>query len=111
VFTWWYEPFRYLRAEQPFTVTPEYAASWIEHRFSPTGPSANALRYLTMLNDCVAWTRIEVALASVMGHLHATADWAAILAEYQGDAPITSMGKLDRAYFEEREEHKVASHA
>jgi predicted unusual protein kinase regulating ubiquinone biosynthesis (AarF/ABC1/UbiB family) len=111
VFTWWHEPFRYLWAEQPFTFTPEYAASWIEHRFSPTGPSANALRYLTMLNDCVAWARIEVALASVMAQLHATNDWAAILAEYHGDAPITSMGKLDRAYFEEREEHKVVSHA
>jgi predicted unusual protein kinase regulating ubiquinone biosynthesis (AarF/ABC1/UbiB family) len=80
-FAWWHEPFRYLWAEQPFTFTPEYAESWIEHRFSPTGPSANALRYVTMLNDCVAWTRIEVALASVMGQLRATNDWAAILAE------------------------------
>jgi predicted unusual protein kinase regulating ubiquinone biosynthesis (AarF/ABC1/UbiB family) len=81
VFAWWHEPFRYLWAQQPFTFTPEYAASWIEHRFSPTGPSANALRYLTMLNDCLAWTRIELALSSVMGQLHATNDWAAILAE------------------------------
>jgi predicted unusual protein kinase regulating ubiquinone biosynthesis (AarF/ABC1/UbiB family) len=111
VFAWWHEPFRYLWAEQPFTFTSEYAASWIEHRFSPTGPSANALRYLTMLNDCVAWTRIEMALASVMAQLHATNDWAAILAEYRGDAPITSMGKLNRAYFEEREEHSVVSRA
>ena len=103
VFAWWHEPFRYLWAEQPFTFTPEYAASWIEHRFSPTGPSANALRYLTMLNDCVAWTRIEMALASVMAQLHATNDWAAILAEYQGDAPITAMGKLDHAFFAERQ--------
>jgi hypothetical protein len=111
VFTWWHEPFRYLWAEQPFTFTPEYAASWIEHRFSPTGPSENALRYLTMMNDCMAWTRIEMALASVMAQLHATNDWAAIIAEYHGDTPITSMGKLDRAYFEEREKHKVVSHA
>jgi predicted unusual protein kinase regulating ubiquinone biosynthesis (AarF/ABC1/UbiB family) len=103
VFAWWHEPFQYLWAEQPFTFTPERAASWIEYRFSPTGPSANALRYLTMLSDCLAWTRIELALTSVMGQLHATNDWAAILAEYQGDAPITSMGKLDYAYFAERQ--------
>ncbi len=103
VFTWWHEPFRYLWAEQPFTFTPEYAASWIEHRFSPTGPSANALRYITMLNDCVAWTRIEMALASVMAQLHATNDWAAIVAEYDGDVPITSMGKLDYAFFKGRD--------
>ena len=103
VFAWWHEPFRYLWAEQPFTFTPEHAARWIEHRYSPTGPSANALRYLIMLNDCVAWTRIEVALVSVLAELHATNDWAAILAEYQGDAPVTSMGKLDHAFFAERQ--------
>jgi predicted unusual protein kinase regulating ubiquinone biosynthesis (AarF/ABC1/UbiB family) len=111
VFAWWRQSFRYLWDEQPFAVTPEYVASSIEHRFSPTGPSANALRYLTMQPDCVAWTRIEVALWSVLAELHPTNDWAAILAEYRGDAPITSMGKLDRAYLEEREEHKAVSHA
>jgi hypothetical protein len=56
-----------------------------------------------MMNDCVAWIRIEMALASVMAQLHATNDWTAILAEYQGDAPITSMGKLDHAFFAERQ--------
>lgn len=111
VFSWWHEPFRYLWGDQPFAFTPEYAKSWIEHRFSPTGPSANALRYLTMQDDCLAWTRIEVAVTSVMAQLHATNDWAAIHAEYHGATPITSMGKLDRAYFEEREEQKMVSHA
>jgi predicted unusual protein kinase regulating ubiquinone biosynthesis (AarF/ABC1/UbiB family) len=103
VFAWWHEPFRYLWDEQPFTITPEYAASWIEHRFSPTGRSANALRHLTLQPDCLAWTRIELALSSVLAELHATNDWAAIAAEYRGDAPITSMGKLDHAFFAERQ--------
>ena len=106
---WWHEPFRYLWAEQPFTFTPEYATSWIEHRYSPTGPSANALRYLTMLNDCLAWTRIEMALASVIAQLRAGAHWGAIAAEgLENAAPLTAMGKLDHAFFAER---KVASHA
>jgi predicted unusual protein kinase regulating ubiquinone biosynthesis (AarF/ABC1/UbiB family) len=99
VFAWWHEPFRYLWDEQPFTITPEHAASAIEYRFSPTGPSANALRYLTMQPDCIAWTRIEVALSSLLAQLHATNDWAAIVAEYKGDAPITLTGKLDHAFF------------
>jgi len=102
VFAWWHEPFRYLWDEQPFTITPEHAASWIEHRFSPAGRSANALRYLTMQPDCIAWTRIEVALSSLLGELHATNDWAAIVAEHKGDAPSTSMGKLDHAFFAKR---------
>ncbi len=103
VFAWWHEPFRYLWDEQPFTITPEYAASWIEHRFSPTGRSANALRYLTLQPDCLTWTRIEVALSSVLAGLHATNDWAAIMAEYRGDAPTTAMGKLDHAFFADRQ--------
>ena len=111
VFAWWHESFRCLWDEQPFTITPEYAASWIEHRFSSTGPSANALRYLTMQSDCIQWTRIEVALSSVLAELHATNDWAAIVAEYQGHAPITALGKLDYAYFEGRDEHEVPSYS
>ncbi len=102
VFAWWHEPFRYLWDEQPFTITPEYAASWAEHRFSPTGRSANALRHLTMQPDCLAWTRIELALSSVLAELHATNDWAAISAEYRGEDPTTAMGKLDHAFLAER---------
>jgi len=109
VFAWWHEPFRYLWDEQPFTITPEHAASWIEHRFSPTGPSANALRYITMQSDCLPWTRIEMALASVIAHLRAGAHWGAIAAEgLENAAPLTEMGKLDHAFFAERQ---VASHA
>jgi predicted unusual protein kinase regulating ubiquinone biosynthesis (AarF/ABC1/UbiB family) len=99
VFAWWHEPFRYLWDQQPFTITPEYAAGWIEHRFSPTGRSANALAHLTMQPDCLAWTRIELALSSVLAELHATNDWAAIAADYGGEAPTTAMGKLDHAFF------------
>ncbi len=103
VFAWWHEPFRYLWAEQPFTFTPEYAASWIERRLSPYGPSANALRHATLAPEYVAWPRIEMALSSVLAQLHATNDWAAMYAEYHTNGqPLTAMGRLDRAYFEER---------
>ena len=44
---YWREPWEMYWAEQPFTVTPEYVARWIERKFSPTGPSANAFRYIT----------------------------------------------------------------
>jgi len=109
VFAWWHEPFRYLWDEQPFTITPEHAASWTEHRFSPTGPSANALRYLTMQPDCLPWTRIELALTSVIAQLRAGAHWGAIAAEgLENATPLTEMGKLDHAFIAERE---VSSHA
>ena len=38
VYEFWREPWELLWAEQPFTVTPEYAARWIEGKYSPTGP-------------------------------------------------------------------------
>ena len=103
VFAWWHEPYRYLWVEQPFTFTPEYAASWIERRLSPYGPSANALRHTTFAPEYVAWPRIETALCSVLAQLHATNDWASLYAEYHTNGkPLTATGRLDRAYFEER---------
>jgi predicted unusual protein kinase regulating ubiquinone biosynthesis (AarF/ABC1/UbiB family) len=103
VFAWWHEPFRYLWAEQPFTLTPEYAASWIERRCSPYGPSGNALRHATLAPEYVAWPRIEIALSSVLGQLRATNHWTTLYCEYHTDAPPqTAMGRLDRSYFEER---------
>ncbi len=109
VFAWWHEPFRYLWAEQPFTVTPDYAASWIERRISPSGPSANALRYATLSPEYVAWPRVEMALAPVLAQLRATNDWTALYAEYHTNCePLTTMGRLDRAYFENR---RNAEHA
>ena len=110
VFAWWHEPFRYLWDEQPFTITPEYAASWIERRFSPTGPSANALRYITLPPDCTGVDpdrdgagvrdRACCAPANSLGR-HSSRG-------LENAAPLTEMGKLDHAFFAERE---VASHA
>jgi predicted unusual protein kinase regulating ubiquinone biosynthesis (AarF/ABC1/UbiB family) len=108
VFAWWHEPYRYLWDEQPFTITPEYAASWIERRVSPYGPSGNALRHATLAPEYVAWPRIEMALSSVLGQLRATNDWAAMYAEYHADGqPPTMMGRLDQAYFAQRAATRV----
>lgn len=97
VFDWWHEPFRYGWDRQPFTITPEYAASCIERRVSPTGPSGNALRHATLSPEFSAWPRVEVALISVLGALRATGDWAALYAEYHtGAAPVSAMGRAQR---------------
>ena len=101
VFEWWHEPYRCVWAEQPFTITPEYAASWIERRFSPIGPSGNAWRHAKMHPDFFAWPRIELALSTLLGQLHATNDWQSMFEEYHlGAEPRTAMGQLDREHFE-----------
>jgi predicted unusual protein kinase regulating ubiquinone biosynthesis (AarF/ABC1/UbiB family) len=104
VFTYWHEPWEMWWAEQPFTVTPEYVARWIERKFSPTGPSANAFRYITASPEYTIMSRIEMGAASMIAELGATNYWGSIAAEFFEDAaPFTAMGKLDHAFFAERQ--------
>ncbi len=104
VFAYWREPWELWWAEQPFTVTPEYVSRWIERKFSPTGPSANAFRYITASPDYTIMSRIEMGAASLIAELRATNYWGSIAAEFFEDAaPLTAMGKLDHAFFAERQ--------
>ena len=97
-----------LWAQQRLTITPEYVARRIERRYSPNGPSANALRYVTMSPEYTAMGRIELGVMSVVGQLRGGTHWGSIAAEHFEDAPpFTAMGKHEHAYFEERQ---LASH-
>jgi hypothetical protein len=101
VFAYWREPWELWWAEQPFTVTPEYVSRWIERKFSPTGPSANAFRYTTASPDYTIMGRIEMGAASLIAELHATNYWGSMAAEFfDGTAPLTAMGKLDHSFFD-----------
>jgi predicted unusual protein kinase regulating ubiquinone biosynthesis (AarF/ABC1/UbiB family) len=104
IFTFWRDPWELWWADQPFTITPEYVAKWIERRFSPTGPSANAFRYTTAPPEYTMMSRIEVGEASLVAELHATNDWKTIVSEFfEGPPPVTAMGKLDHAFFDDRQ--------
>jgi len=104
VFDYWRGALEMYWREQPFTITPERAAKWITHRVNPTGRSANAMRHCTLPADYTVIARIEAGTNAIFAHLHATKDWASIASEYfLGELPTTQMGKLDRAFFEERE--------
>jgi predicted unusual protein kinase regulating ubiquinone biosynthesis (AarF/ABC1/UbiB family) len=110
VFAYWREPWEMWWAPQPFTVTPEYVSRWIERKFSPTGPSANAFRHLVASPEYTIMGRIEMSAASLLAELRATNQWGSIAAEYfEGAAPLTAMGKLDHAFFEDRQ--AAGSHA
>jgi len=98
-----------LWAEEPFVLTPDDVAKGIERRFSPTGPSGNALRHSTMPPEFTFMIRMEIGLASVIAQLHPCNHWGSISAErLENAAPLTAMGKRERAFFQERQ---VASHA
>jgi predicted unusual protein kinase regulating ubiquinone biosynthesis (AarF/ABC1/UbiB family) len=109
VFAYWREDYAMLWADQRFVVTPEYAARGIERRFSPNGPSANAFRHIAASPEYMAMSRLEIGVASVIAQLHAGNYWGFIAAEHVRDAaPLTAMGKLHHAFFEER---RVAGYA
>lgn len=105
VFAYWREPWELWWAEQPFTITPESAAKWVQRKYSPTGPSANAFRYITASPRYSIVGRIELGEASLIAELRASNHWNTIVAEScEGKAPFTAMGKLDEAFFAARRE-------
>jgi len=104
VFDYFREPYEMYWAEQPFTVTPEYVAAFIERRFSPTGPSGNAYRHAVAPPEYALTSRIEMGAMSVIAELRATNYWGSIAAERLENArPFTSMGKLESEFFADRE--------
>jgi predicted unusual protein kinase regulating ubiquinone biosynthesis (AarF/ABC1/UbiB family) len=91
-----------LWAEEPFVLTPAYVAKGLERRFSPNGPSGNAVRHSTMPPEFTFMIRMEMALASAIAQLHPCAHWGSMSAErLEGAAPLTAMGKRERAFFEQ----------
>jgi len=90
-------------ASERFVASPDYVARGIARRYSPTGPSAKALRYCTLPPELTLLARVEVGLTSLIGRLRAGNDWGSFVAEYCTDAePITEMGKRERAFLEQR---------
>jgi predicted unusual protein kinase regulating ubiquinone biosynthesis (AarF/ABC1/UbiB family) len=104
IFDYWRVPSQQYWGEQPFTVTPEHVAAHIERRYGPTGPSSNAYRHMTVPRDLVVMSRAEIEVWSVIGGLRPSVYWGSITDEqFEDKPPFTALGKLDRAFFEQRE--------
>jgi len=97
-----------VRAEQPFTFTPAFAAWVINHNFDPFGEWGDVVRRIGVSKESKDWTfltRIQVGLYSVLGALRATADWRVIHDELmEGTAPQTELGRRHRAWLGTRTE-------
>jgi predicted unusual protein kinase regulating ubiquinone biosynthesis (AarF/ABC1/UbiB family) len=110
VYAFWRVSWELWWAEQPFTVTPAHAARWIEHKYSPTSPSANAFRHFTAPPECATMGRIELSATSLIAELHPTCHWGSMAAEFiEGAAPLTALGKLDHAFFADRPDARAVS--
>ena len=91
-----------VRAEQPFTFTPEFAAWVIQHNFDALGEWGDVVRAITVGKESKDWTfltRIQVGLYSVLGALRATRDWRVIHDELlKGAPPATELGQRHAAW-------------
>ena len=82
--------------DQPFTDTPEFAAEVVSRTYEPLGTWYDVTGRLRMPKDLVLLNRINLGVISVLGHLHATADWRAIDDEIRHDSPpATALGHLE----------------
>lgn len=103
VFAYWRDDNELTWAEPWFQMTPDCVARGIERRYSPTGPSANALRYITMPPEYTFLARAEIGMASGIAQLRAANNWRSLAAEYcEGAAPLTEMGKREHAFLKKR---------
>ena len=96
---WSRESLRPLLSEQPFTYTPEFAATLVDLEFSPMGPNAAAVKKLALPAEYLTISRIDLGMTAVLGALRATSNWEGIREEWDcGGPPATPMGELDQ-YF------------
>ena len=80
-------------------ITPAYVTALMErsHEF------IDDLRRMTLPPQALLIRRMEGLVFQTLGEVRASADWAAIGAEYHaGDEPSTALGRLDRAFWGER---------
>jgi predicted unusual protein kinase regulating ubiquinone biosynthesis (AarF/ABC1/UbiB family) len=100
---WFRESLRPLVDPQPFTYTPEFAASVVRTEYSPVGPFSAVVRRLAMPPHYLFLMRIDLGVTSVLGELGATGPWEAIRREYDCDGPpATEFGRRDFEFWGHR---------
>jgi predicted unusual protein kinase regulating ubiquinone biosynthesis (AarF/ABC1/UbiB family) len=92
---YWRVPLEPYWGEQPYQLTHEKIGEWMEFRFSPTGPSANALKYIKAPPGFTILSRLDCGVMSLFADLKVALPWGAIAAEYHERAvPQTELGVL-----------------
>jgi hypothetical protein len=106
LYDWWLPIWGPVGEQQPFTFTPEFAASVIERNFDALGEWGDVVRSTGIgerSKDFTMLTRIQLGLYSVLGSLGATADWRAVEDELlRGGPPSTELGRRHAAWLASR---------
>jgi len=93
---WYRDKLQPLVARQPFTYTPEFAASVVQGYFARRGAAGSVVSRVELPREYVFLTRIDLGLTALLAQLRATGPWAAIRSEWdENGPPATEIGKLD----------------
>jgi len=76
---WYRDKLQPLVSQQPFTYTPEFAASVVQGYFARRGATGSVLRRIELPREYVFLTRIDLGLTALLAELQATGPWAAIV--------------------------------
>ena len=93
---WYRQNFEPLVRPQPFTFTPAFVTALLGRM---TDMDKEVMRRVTVPKDFVFTNRLFAGLYSILGDLHATADWRAIFEEQRTLTPTTALGRDEAAYF------------
>src|SRR5207237_5699810 len=96
---WYRKNFAPLLQPQPFTFTPEVVTELLGRM---ADMDKNVMRRVTVPKDFVFTNRLFAGLYSILGELHATADWRAIFEEDATGRPTTELGRLEADFFAAR---------
>jgi predicted unusual protein kinase regulating ubiquinone biosynthesis (AarF/ABC1/UbiB family) len=84
-------------------VDPAYVSQILELGYPPRSPHFALMRRLRMPPPTLLLRRMEVQVLSLLGDLHAGADWGAITAEHHSrTSASTALGGEDQAFLERR---------
>lgn len=100
---WYREKLQPLVAEQPFTYTPEFAASMVQGIFARRGAAGSVMRRFELPREYVFLSRIDLGLTALLAELHVTGPWAAIRSEWDENGPPASeIGEFDVKHWARR---------
>jgi hypothetical protein len=84
-------------------VDPAYVTQILELGYPPRSPYFALMRRLRMPPPTLLLRRMEIQVLSLLGDLHAGADWGAITAEHHSGKPAsTALGREDHAFHRPR---------
>jgi predicted unusual protein kinase regulating ubiquinone biosynthesis (AarF/ABC1/UbiB family) len=89
----------YLQAE--YTFTPDFTARTLAKLLEINGPYADVMAKLNLPPSFVILDRVIWGMSAILGRLHASNRWRAILDEYRFDSPpSTELGRAEAAWRE-----------